>query len=466
MADFSVQNGLFHFAFLREDEYYLENLFRLSASEYLKRSLYAAGFRRDRLYEITQEGQEFQINGKKMCGQKLLDEAEMFLTMEKGETRKTALWLRFPTFAALAREKEFRQKLAALSGQLKNPRKRNGIFVILIWMEEIPGFQKALEGWTGMFPELSALAAKPGTGFVEELKENMKGCVFVTEDIRRADIQNMLLRNKVLGEFRLGMDELERYGNFIHWYLSSRELQEESGNLLPFGTSYTLSALEKEIRKKKVREEIDAFLKQNEVWRIRIQEPCRFEVSVSDSLIMEKTEAGTAVRVQPGETAFVETESGGMETFWISGTYEAKENGRMLYLGKNRKHCRTLWNAGVISYRNQKTGLLEAWEVKGSFQAEILGEQSFAKRWFSSWANYDRAAERLDDFLLGRNDVEEYLKGQIKAELILLSGTETTRLEQRLEERLNQRFLYDQGVRFRDFTLTLTKRSIEKEDER
>ena len=78
----------------------------------------------------------------------------------------------------------------------------------------------------------------------------------------------------------------------------------------------------------------------------------------------------------------------------------------------------------------------------------------------------DRAAERLDDFLLGRNDVEEYLKGQIKAELILLSGTETTRLEQRLEERLNQRFLYDQGVRFRDFTLTLTKRSIEKEDER
>ena len=207
-------------------------------------------------------------------------------------------------------------------------------------------------------------------------------------------------------------------------------------------------------------------MKQNEVWRIRIQEPCRFEVNVSDSLIMEKTEAGTAVRVQPGETAFVETESGGMETFWLSGIYEAKENGRMLYLGKNRKHCRTSWNAGVISYRNQKTGLLEAWEVKGSFQAEILGEQSFAKRWFSSWANYDRAAERLDDFLLGRNDVEEYLKGQIKAELILLSGTETTRLEQRLEERLNQRFLYDQGVRFRDFTLTLTKRSIEKEDER
>ncbi len=477
MAWLDAANGWIHFAVGGEDCYYTDALCRLTLRQRLEWSLREHGYRevwrieaKREAWEIRSKSDVLLRGGTQRQFQQLFEERRQ--EMLGAFREKTAIFADASAFARL-----FTREMGSVCEEIEQMSDREGIFVVILPQEE-EKTQRLFadgEGILGSDFLLGLRSAAEKRGAQESvfavLERELEERFFLFPKAGKKEIQNMLFRGKVLGEWELGCKEIEEAADFLCVYLHDADLREALRYPLPNNQKMPLLMMERELSKEGRMHRLKVLL---EKYRETIQAHRNRWLIEESTERAKKENAGGSFDILRREGALeeencvelplsymmtVQYEDGRRESFFYPGRYRIAQGERVrrLLLIRKREHSFEVpWKAQQIVRKGsgRETALFTA---SGTCRAQILSYGSGMARYLLQeercWdgASFQRMIEEggfLEEML--RKQIASILADEQKA------GKRADRL--RIEERLNERWIYRNGICFSEFHITQIKR--------
>lgn len=470
MTWLNAETGLLHFVSAREDFYYTDSLCRLNIWQNLEWILRKKGYdkvlrikgKKER-WEIRMENAGFYENAAEPF-QKFLEEHGEQLLCDKRE--KTVFLIPSDLFLSF-----FEREMAQWCEKMERNVKREGIFLIVIPKEKEEMFWNSKRWLHSSFmrkflrdAEQKKEREERSAYLKEELGERL--CLF--PDITKKEIQNMIVRNKVIWGWKIDRKEAEGMADFLFFYLRSAKFRRSFHNPIPQNSKMPLAMMEKALFKEETREKIIQILKEQ---KQKVDEEKKKWISeegkkknrggycLEEADIVKRNGMNTAeqtVEVPLYHMMVIQYEDGQKKNFFYPGRYkisDAEKVRRILLLRRKEKSFCVEWEtAEMTDYGRIK--------LKGSCRAKIL---SYSKG-IGTYLFQEKICRRSCTFLelIGEKAFfQESLKSKIALCLqeAQCQGEKPDR--EKIEKILNEKWIYENGICFFEFLV----KEIEKEKE-
>lgn len=298
----------------------------------------------------------------------------------------------------------------------------------------------------------------------EELGERL--CLF--PDITKKEIQNMIVRNKVIWGWKIDRKEAEGMADFLFFYLRSAKFRRSFHNPIPQNSKMPLAMMEKALFKEETREKIIQILKEQ---KQKVDEEKKKWISeegkkknrggycLEEADIVKRNGMNTAeqtVEVPLYHMMVIQYEDGQKKNFFYPGRYkisDAEKVRRILLLRRKEKSFCVEWEiAEMTDYGPIK--------LKGSCRAKIL---SYSKG-IGTYLFQEKICRRSCTFLelIGEKAFfQESLKSKIALCLQEAQRQGEKPDREKIEKILNEKWIYENGICFFEFLV----KEIEKEKE-
>ena len=297
MKEFDSKDGLIHFLFAEEDDYYLDCLLKLDLTHYiyhnLKKQKYdgmyflkpentiktilgnkeeisvycldqnsndafpmEAGYRGGTIYknEKTQKNHKlYRIRGKK---ETIVSRIQTLMKQRE----KYAFILPIPMMRKLLCTGTFRESLR----NAVNEKKGNCMIALVASKSAEDSFEELCslaEEYPFLFKEVAdILKSKEKVSFYQTMNLKYGNRMLVWNQMNQNDISNMLRRMIIEGSFRGNLDNWKVYADLLYVYTRDSEIQRELKPFMEKGSVYLLQAMRKSLDSNKTWDKINRLL--------------------------------------------------------------------------------------------------------------------------------------------------------------------------------------------------------------
>ncbi|MDO4454217.1 MAG: hypothetical protein Q4B90_06960 [Eubacteriales bacterium] len=460
MAWLNAETGLLHFISVREEFYYTDSLCRLNLWQNLEWILREKGY--DRVLRIRGKKGQWQIRRENTVFygntaepfQKFLKEHGEQLLCDQRE--KTVFLIRSDLFLSFF-EREMAQWCEKMEGNVK----REGIFLVAIPKEKEEIFWSS-ERWLSYRLIANFLkdtkqkegGEEKGTCLKEELGDRL--CFF--SDVTKKEIQNMIMRNKVIEGWKTDRKETEEMADFLFIYLHCATFRQHFDNLLPKNSKMPLAMMEKVLLKEEAREKLIQILKEQKEkvaeekkkWISEERKKKKMgEYALEDNEIIQREGINMAeqtVEVPLYHMMVIQYEDGQKKNFFYPGRYkisDAEKVRRILLLRRKEKSFCVKWE---MAERTDDGEL----KFKGSCHAKIL---SYSKG-IAAYLFQEEARRRNGTFLELAGE-KAFFQESLKRKIAFCLRETQRRGEKperkKIEKMMNEKWMYENGICFFEF---------------
>ncbi len=478
MAWPNAANGWIHFVAAREDCYYTDSLCRLTLRQKLEWTLREKGYnyilrieaKKGRWRIKTGTAQILSCGDTQKEFQKFLEENKNKLFWNVGN--KTAILSGIDTFTEL-----FTKEMGTVCEQIESFLDREGIFVVILPPEE-ERIERLFTNDAGILSSdfflrlrKSIEQRKAEESVFEVMERELGEQFFLFPKRKKQEIQNMLFRGKVLGEWNLDCKQIEKFSDFLFVYLYSSDFREALHHPLPQNQKMPLRMLERELSKKGTLEKLEPLLKEyweeiqteKQRWTLRENKEAKkrkkgngsFDILKQEGILEEEN----CVELPLYYMMTVQYDDGRRNSFFYPGYYRIPEGKRvrqLLFIRKKEHGFQVKWKVEGMTWRKNQEET-QSLTITGICQAQILSYCNGMSRYLLQEERYQDTLS-FQQLIEEETFLEEMLRKQIGAIFSEESNSERIPDRQRVEQRLNQKWIYRNGICFFEFYIKEIKK--------